>query len=577
MQGYLSKLTFLLFLLLWSLVQVQAQEIQETDSLMHLINKTNNPQNKIEMLLQLSNNLQNNNPDQAITFAKKAKRLSTKEKNKTGEVQSIIALAKIYWRISDYKKAMNLANQAKLLAEKADLQKELALSLRITGLIFIELNNYDKSTEYFFKSLEIFETINDSEGVTKLLSDIGSVNFHQYNYEKALEYYFRSLFLAKENQNKNGIARALNNIAAVYEAMKDFEKADTYFQDASQINKEIGNTLWEGINYMNLGTIKLNLKDYDASYAYLEKALDIFSFLKSKMLIARCQLNMAKYYTTLQEFDDGLKYATMALEAGRTNNWKQVVYDASSIVQGIYVIRGDKEKAYDFVVLQYQMKDSLILMGNKEELTRLELQYEFDKKEQAKEIKQHKKDSYVLILIISLLVTLLIIILILSKQRVKAKNALLMQQKLEFELDLKNKELTANVMSLMKKNEILSAISDKLIIIEKQAVKEDTKKTIKKIAVELQKTTEKEILNEFELRFKQVHSDFYNKLLEQFPNLSPNEQRLCAFLRLNMSSKEISDLTGQRISSLETARYRLRKKLGITNSNTNLITFLSNL
>ena len=577
MQGFLSKLTFLLFLLLWSLVQVQAQEIQETDSLMHLMNKTNNPQNKIEMLLQLSTNLQNNNPDQAITFAKKANRLSIKEKNKTGEVQSVITLAKIYWRISDYKKAMELANQAKQLAELADLQKELALSLRITGLIFIELNNYDKSTEYFFKSLEIFEMINDSEGVTKLLSDIGSVNFHQYNYEKALEYYFRSLFLAKENQNKNGIARALNNIAAVYEAMKDFEKADTYFQDASQINKEIGNTLWEGINYLNLGTIKLNLKDYEDSYTYLEKALDIFSSLKSKMLIAKCYLNMARYYTTLQEFNNGLKYASMALEAGKTNNWKQIVYDAAAIVQDIYVITGDKEKAYDYVVLQYQMKDSLILMGNKEELTRLELQYEFDKKEQAKEIKQHKKDSYVLILIISLLITLLIIILVLSKQRVKAKNALLMQQKLEFELDTKNKELTANVMSLMKKNEILSAISDKLIIIEKQAVKEDTKKTIKKIAVELQKTTEKEILNEFELRFKQVHSDFYNKLLEQFPNLSPNEQRLCAFLRLNMSSKEISDLTGQRISSLETARYRLRKKLGITNSNTNLITFLSNL
>ena len=62
-----------------------------------------------------------------------------------------------------------------------------------------------------------------------------------------------------------------------------------------------------------------------------------------------------------------------------------------------------------------------------------------------------------------------------------------------------------------------------------------------------------------------------------FPDLSPSEQRLCAFLRLNMSTKEISELTGQRISSLETARYRLRKKLGITNSHINLITFLNNI
>ena len=127
----------------------------------------------------------------------------------------------------------------------------------------------------------------------------------------------------------------------------------------------------------------------------------------------------------------------------------------------------------------------------------------------------------------------------------------------------------------MKKNEVLSAISDKLITIKNQAVKDETKDAINKISKEIQKTTEEEIFEEFELRFKQVHSDFYNKLVQRFPELSPSEQRLCAFLRLNMTTKEISELTGQQPSSLETARYRLRKKLGITNSQMNLITFLS--
>jgi DNA-binding CsgD family transcriptional regulator len=127
----------------------------------------------------------------------------------------------------------------------------------------------------------------------------------------------------------------------------------------------------------------------------------------------------------------------------------------------------------------------------------------------------------------------------------------------------------------MKKNEVLSAISEKLITIKNHAVKEETKDAINKISKEIQKTTEEEIFEEFELRFKQVHSDFYDELLRRFPELSPSEQRLCAFLRLNMSTKEISELTGQKASSLETARYRLRKKLGITNSQVNLITFLS--
>jgi DNA-binding CsgD family transcriptional regulator len=61
----------------------------------------------------------------------------------------------------------------------------------------------------------------------------------------------------------------------------------------------------------------------------------------------------------------------------------------------------------------------------------------------------------------------------------------------------------------------------------------------------------------------------------KYPDLTQSELKLCAFLRLNMSTKEISELTGQRILTIDHARYRLRKKLGISNSEINLVTFLS--
>jgi len=92
---------------------------------------------------------------------------------------------------------------------------------------------------------------------------------------------------------------------------------------------------------------------------------------------------------------------------------------------------------------------------------------------------------------------------------------------------------------------------------------------------ELHRSVESEIWEDFELRFKEVHSDFYTKLIHTFPDLSPNEQRLCAFLKLNMSTKEISELTGQSSKALEMARYRLRIKLNISGTDENLIAFLS--
>lgn len=126
------------------------------------------------------------------------------------------------------------------------------------------------------------------------------------------------------------------------------------------------------------------------------------------------------------------------------------------------------------------MKDSLDLDESMKELSRLELQYEFNKKEHEKKIKQQRKDLVTLIIIISLIFVLIVIVLIFARQRTKAKIVRLKKQALETELEFKNKELTINVMSLIKKNELLSDISSELITVKNGAVKDHTKEAIKK-------------------------------------------------------------------------------------------------
>jgi DNA-binding CsgD family transcriptional regulator len=72
-----------------------------------------------------------------------------------------------------------------------------------------------------------------------------------------------------------------------------------------------------------------------------------------------------------------------------------------------------------------------------------------------------------------------------------------------------------------------------------------------------------------------VHADFYKNLNQINPDLTPNERRLCAFLKLNMSTKDISAITGQTPHSIKIARARLRKKFNLTNSDTSLLAFLA--
>ena len=128
---------------------------------------------------------------------------------------------------------------------------------------------------------------------------------------------------------------------------------------------------------------------------------------------------------------------------------------------------------------------------------------------------------------------------------------------------------------LIAKNEFITTIAHKLIEL-KPSVKKDNRDIIQQLIIELKQNSSAKIWEEFELRFKEVHSGFYDTLHQKFPDLTPNEIKICAFLRLNMSTKEISSITYQSVKSINMARFRLRKKMNIDREE-NLIALISQL
>ena len=554
---------------------LNAQDLQKVDSLEMSLKFAEKTNDKVDILLNLSNELKNNDPDKALNYAQEAYGLSEEADYEKGILNSMIRLAQIYWMITDFKTAMDFAMKSKEMAEELSAVKELALSLHIIGRVYSDLGDYDKSSEYYFECLKLYEQINDKLGIAKSLSYIGRLYFQQQNTEKALEYFFRSLNIAKEINDRKGIANGLYNVGIAYGTLEDYEKLNQYLKEAVDINKEFGDKKWEGINYINMGVINQKQKNYDIAFENFQQALLIFENLKHTFFLDKCYINLGDYFLETNDIEQSLEYATKAFESAEKHGLLKNVHNSAELLNKIYLVKKDTLNAFKYNIIKYQMKDSLNIEKSNTKLSRLELQYEFYKKEQGKKIEQQRKDFIIIIIVISLIFGLIVIVLIYYRQRIKARYVRLEKQKLEGELEFKNKELTSNVMSLIKKNEILTEISKKLRKVEKEAVKKETKEAVKKIAFELQENTNEKIWQEFELRFNQVHTDFYNKLNKQFPDLWPSEQKLCAFLRLNMTTKEIAELTGQSVPTLEQARYRLRKKLSITNSEVNLITFLS--
>ncbi len=153
----------------------------------------------------------------------------------------------------------------------------------------------------------------------------------------------------------------------------------------------------------------------------------------------------------------------------------------------------------------------------------------------------------------------------------------LRNENLEAEINFKNSELASSAMHLVKKGELLTKIKAELTHVMKgfdnpQAIAE-IKRMIKSLGEDDNIDKEWE---SFTKHFDKVHSDFVAGLKEKHPAVTNNELKLSAYLRMNLSTKEIAQLMNISVRGVEISRYRLRKKLGIS-SETNLFDYLISL
>ncbi|WP_245768009.1 ligand-binding sensor domain-containing protein [Pedobacter insulae] len=150
-------------------------------------------------------------------------------------------------------------------------------------------------------------------------------------------------------------------------------------------------------------------------------------------------------------------------------------------------------------------------------------------------------------------------------------------EKLQAELASKNRELANSAMSLVYKNELLQKISEEMTKLKDENGKKLSEEQLRKIQKVIDDgMNDERDWNLFESSFNEAHESFFKKLKANHPDLVPNDLKLCAYLHMNMSSKELASLLNISLRGVEIRRYRLRKKLEVPHDK-NLVEFLMEL
>ena len=157
------------------------------------------------------------------------------------------------------------------------------------------------------------------------------------------------------------------------------------------------------------------------------------------------------------------------------------------------------------------------------------------------------------------------------------RELLIMKEKnLNLEIKKKDSALALSTLNNIKKNELLNDLIRDLSNVDNELLNTSIQNSISRVLKKINKhLKDKEDWLTFELHFRNSHSQFFDKLIKKHSNLSSNEIKLCAYLKLNLSSKEIASLMHVAITSVEQSRYRLRKKFNLSQK-TNLSNYIQN-
>ena len=491
----------------------------------------------------------------------------------------------IAWELkdTDWDRTLHYLEYSEEESKASNSDEALAKFYIIAADIYYDKDVLDVALDYYQKAYNIYNQGNDRQENFKLENDLAIIYARLNNKDKAL-YYFKKVYQYQAKQKDSiHLAQILNNIGTLY-LKEDVDSSEAYFRKSLKIADKLNNINLYAYLYTNLGRVYYLKDEQDKAQAYFEKSItiaktDLDDDTKSLVF----QLT-SEYFFKSKQNDSAIHYAKKAIDLLKEDTYSFKNQDAIHTLYKAYLIKEDYKNASKYFELYDAIRDSINVEEKAVNVERLKLELEYNTKDQIRTLIENKKKFGYIIVGLSLVSVLLILLIIivryktrLSKVQLEKKLIEAKRKELNANLELKNSMLIAKAMTEIHRTEIIQSILEDLKEIKLKAVKKETQNAIDFISKRLEKDTNTNIWKEFEISFEQVHKIFYQNLNKEHPDLTSNDRRLCALLKLNLTSKEISQISGQSFKSVENARTRLRKKLNLTNTKTDLVVYLNTL
>ena len=526
----LSRFWLQLFFLLFSISQITGQN-QFKYSTAHSVNE----------ILDKINKVRYKQPDSALVLLEEFKG----EKLKSGDTLSAVVLllqsADIHGNLARYSNAYEKYWKALLLSEKIKNDSLKAVVYIDLGRMYSFYKRKDIAFKYFKNSIDINKSLVEKGKVNKSYL---TNNYYAYSCT------YREL-------NKPELSKVyLDSCYALYDNSSNiFDKAFLQFEKAHILSEE--NNHEEALKLMH--EIAPWFLEHEPSYLVL-----IYSY-------------WGDIYNKLFNYQQSLNYYQKALEI--SNRYKAHI-DFTPLIYGklakLYFDKGNFKEAFHNQQIAKKLDETFFDSRSKNNWSLLEIKDEVRLEKERQEnliqkqkLEQLEQQEHIQFLQRTILIGAIVFIIIIGlyylkdlrakhkmeKEQIR-RNKEIEIQKAKDQIELQNKELAISALQLVEKNEFIQDLKTKVRTGGGNVKTSEINKILRTATINNNNNWE-----EFKLRFTSINESFYNELTTQFPKLTQNDQKICALIKLNFSSKDMAKLLGISFESVHTSRYRLRKKM----------------
>lgn len=485
---------------------------------------------------------------------------------------------------SDWDRAIKYIELAESEAKSTKNPEETLAYVYITaGKMYSSKDVLDIALQYYLKAYEIYKRQENAPEAARLENNLAIIYSQEKNKEKALKSFLNVYRYQKTKNDPAGLVKILNNIGTTY-LETNADSSLYYYHKADLINKKLNDNNLKLYVYVNLARAYAMKNDKKNAAYYYDQAFSTAEKPADNLVKAFVYESFSQYNLKEKKYDVVIENAKKALELNGSNLYTFSGLNLNKLLYQAYVSKEDYKNAVYYFQKYSSISDSVNLEEKAVNLERIKLEQDYKVRTQIKTLLEEKKRFKIFIAACILLVGILILIILLIKYRNRNIKSQLEKEKLKTKmqdlkqnLEAKNKVLIGKAMSEIHRTDSINEILTDLKQIKIKTINKELQQAIDIVAARLQKNLNTDIWKEFEISFEQVHKSFFDKLMTEYPSLTPKDRRLCALLYLDLTTKEISLITGQSFKSIENARTRLRKKFDLTNEKVNLSTHLNTL